>query len=190
MFFTGHLATVYLLGHRIKATRGLSPGGMRALMWPCAFGVLLPDLIDKPLLLAGWTPQGRTLGHSLGLWFLACALCALWQQRRWPGRWALSWVSIGWGLHLGGDLVEAGVVGLLWGTPMVTSWWMWPWADADLWMWPPLPWVRQATVGRAVVDAAGVGGALGVWVVQRRRNWRAGGRGAGCKGRADLPFSK
>lgn len=157
--------------------------------WPGQFallaGCLLPDLIDKPLRLAGVLPWGRTVGHSAVLW---CAMSALalagavihWWRRRAerpehilsgrsqvPGATLVAWVgfaaglSVGGCLHLVGDLL-ADIESALRGSSVAVSWWFgWPWMNADdvIWAFGPNPaGHRMLTVLEVVVSG---------WALQR-----------------------
>lgn len=118
----GHLAAAYLLARRGAPLR-LERLGVIAL------GALLPDLIDKPLMLAGATPYGRTVGHSLLLW---CAALALWLlvQRRSIGTSAL--LLLGGFSHLCVDLVDDLVEGLERTGYVFSAWMGWPVTNPDM----------------------------------------------------------
>ncbi|ELY98845.1 membrane-bound metal-dependent hydrolase [Natrialba chahannaoensis JCM 10990] len=88
-------------------------------------GAALPDLLDKPIWLAGLVDVGRTIGHSL--LFAIPVVAAVWLLSRVRGQQALGIAfAIGYGSHiatdipwhvLSGDLHELGF--LLWPlTPM------------------------------------------------------------------------
>ena len=73
MFIPGHLAVAHVVARRRGADRVARIGLV-------ALGALLPDLVDKPLMLAGVTPYGRTVGHSLVFWSFATWLWMLWGE--------------------------------------------------------------------------------------------------------------
>ncbi|ACL15937.1 metal-dependent hydrolase [Methanosphaerula palustris] len=82
MFFFIHLFIGVLLGYLLSRFSG------RHLLLPCAFGAVLPDLVDKPLgyLILGTIVDGggRIYTHGLlflGLLFLIGALLLYWTGR-------------------------------------------------------------------------------------------------------------
>lgn len=86
MFVFGHLG----FGHQLA-----SPWRRRLPAIPLAIGMLLPDIIDKPLYYARFSDLitcTRTFGHS-GLLCLTLVLVGLVFKRRWPTALALGMVT-------------------------------------------------------------------------------------------------
>lgn len=94
MFLLFHLLTGILLGYLLADRLGT-----RAVVLPCMFGALLPDLVDKPLALFvfGGTVGGRTFLHTL--LFLSVLLLAGALVYRRLGRPALLAVGLGVASH-------------------------------------------------------------------------------------------
>lgn len=96
-------------------------------------GALLPDLIDKSLMLIGVTPYGRTVGHSLVFWLFTSWLWMLAVGRRLPrARW-LGLVLLGGISHLVVDLVDDVVEGFEYSGYPFSAWFGWPWTNPDMW---------------------------------------------------------
>lgn len=114
----GHLAAAYFVG------RGAAP----ARLLPVALGALLPDLIDKPLLWLGFTPYGRTVGHSLLLWGSALLL---WLALRRPQPWS-SAILLGAFSHLAVDLIDDVVEGFERTGYAFSAWLGWPVTNPDM----------------------------------------------------------
>ncbi|MDX1747310.1 MAG: metal-dependent hydrolase [Halobacteriales archaeon] len=92
MLFPTHLVAGYVIGERWD--------------WPLPWvllGAAAPDLIDKPLAMAGLVELYQTIGHSLALFATIAALALL------GGVWAALWV--GWASHLLLDAVHMVVNG-------------------------------------------------------------------------------
>jgi uncharacterized membrane protein len=73
MFLLCHLAAGIALGILLAG----AVGGRRAVVAACAFGAILPDLIDKPLgyiILSGSVGYGRIYTHTFLFLFLALAI--------------------------------------------------------------------------------------------------------------------
>ena len=107
-----------LLGHlgiTVGVAYGLERAWRRSPRWDYRLvlvGAVLPDLIDKPLALAGiW--GGRAIGHTLLVFAVLTAVIALlvWRGRVSPGWWAL---PLGVAVHL--------VLDAMWLTPPVLLW--------------------------------------------------------------------
>jgi len=107
-----------LLGHlgiTVGVAYGLERVWRRSPPWDYRLvlvGALLPDLIDKPLALAGiW--GGRAIGHTILAFAVLTAVTALLVRRRWisPGWWAL---PLGLVVHL--------VLDQMWLTPSILLW--------------------------------------------------------------------
>lgn len=92
MLFPTHLAAGFLLGRRTG----------RPAWWVVA-GAALPDLLDKPLALAGVVDLYHSVGHSVGLAALLVPLAA--RDRRGVA------VLVGWASHLLLDAVHVVVNG-------------------------------------------------------------------------------
>lgn len=92
MLFPTHLAAGYLLGRRVRWST----------MW-VVVGAALPDLVDKPLALAGAVDLYHSVGHSLVLAAVLLPLAA----RDGRGTAAL----VGWASHLLLDAVHVVVNG-------------------------------------------------------------------------------
>ena len=88
MFVTGHIATAYLCNRLSGLHLGMLVGA-----------ALFPDLVDKPLKLAGLFDTGRHVAHNL----IALSLTTLLMGKL--GNWSLgrAWCA-GYALHLAGDL--------------------------------------------------------------------------------------
>lgn len=116
VLFPTHLLVAVLLG------RGRYPTA-----W-VVFGAALPDLLDKPLAMAGLVQTYHTAAHSalFGAVFAAALLLA-WSTERGPGVEAVVATLVGWGSHLGADALQITLNGrpentvfLLW--PVVDTW--------------------------------------------------------------------
>ena len=118
----GHLAVGYLLGRR-----------RLSVLIPVWVGTFLPDLVDKPLMLVGVTPYGRTVGHSLVLWATFALLFGLAWARRLPQATALGGLLLGGVGHLLTDLVDDVVAGVERTGYVFSAWAGWPWTNPDMW---------------------------------------------------------
>jgi hypothetical protein len=121
MWVTGHVAAGWLAAMR-------RPLASRARVGWCVVGALWPDLLDKSLMLLGWTPYGRGVGHALAVW--AVWACVAWLLRVRGVRW-LWWFVVGWLSHLGVDLVDDALGGVLFTGYVFTAWMGWPWWTPD-----------------------------------------------------------
>ena len=67
------------LGHAAFAYLATAPrtGRAQAPFWAIA-GAMLPDVIDKSLLLLGVFPWGRTVGHAAAIWAATLCVITLW----------------------------------------------------------------------------------------------------------------
>lgn len=119
----GHLAVAYLIARKEP------PARLRRLL-PTSLGVLLPDLIDKPAMLIGLTPYGRTVGHSAVLW-LALSLVSLALSRTRFAR-ASGLLVVGGISHLIADLVDDLVEGIFYGGGVFSAWAGWPVTNPDM----------------------------------------------------------
>lgn len=139
MNVAGHLAFAFLSTEPLHArTRGrLSSPRDRDLTLDAfvLLGALVPDLIDKPLRLIGFTPHGRSIGHALLVWLLFTCLAIL-ATTLIPRARSLSLIAYGWATHFVADTLDDLVAGLLETSYLWTSWAGWPWltADAHKWM--------------------------------------------------------
>jgi len=133
----GHLAVAYLALVQARRMEGsLARRGAPRLdrlgierLAITAFGALLPDLIDKPLMWIGATPYGRTVGHSVLLWCAALTL-ALIVGRRSIGLSAL--LLIGGFSHLAVDLIDDLAEGLERSGYVFSAWMGWPVTNPDM----------------------------------------------------------
>ena len=101
MFILFHLLTGLLIGYLLADRLGT-----RAVVLPCMFGALLPDLVDKPLgilILAGALGSGRIFLHTL-LFLLVLLLAGGVVYRRY-GRPTLLAVGVGVASHQALDLM-------------------------------------------------------------------------------------
>lgn len=126
MYPPGHVATAWLAAD--AARLGARGAGL------AIFGALLPDLIDKPLLLLGLVPGTRSLGHSIAVWAVVVLLCR-WARGLWP-------LALGGVSHLVADFLDDVFAGVFSSGTLMTGWWLWPVAASNLqlgWSTPPLP---------------------------------------------------
>ncbi len=135
MWVAGHLATSYLLGH---TTSRLSHTPLSLNVLACLAGGLLPDLIDKPLLLLQYTPYGRSVGHSMLSTLLVCVVAAatvLVASRRGHTHTSNTILALatGWFAHLGIDFVDDTVGSFLFTGQLFTAWMGWPYLTPDDW---------------------------------------------------------
>lgn len=116
VFFPTHLLVAVLIG------RGRFPT-----VW-VVFGAALPDVVDKPLAMAGVVQTYHTVVHSalFGAVF-AVALVLAWSTERGPSVGVVVATLVGWGSHLGADALHITLNGrpentvfLIW--PVVETW--------------------------------------------------------------------
>jgi hypothetical protein len=156
MFVFGHLG----IGHRM-----LGPWRHRLDRWPLVVGMLLPDLIDKPLYyarLSEFLSSTRTFGHT-GLLCLALLAAGFTFRRS-----SLTALGLGMATHHGLDLA----LDQLMGGPTSSMWiaWTWPlhglrFADSYI---PSLAVHVERLLNAPVVVAEIVGLALLAWDYARR----------------------
>ena len=118
----GHLAVGYLVARADRAS-----------LRPVWVGMFLPDLIDKPLLLVGYTPYGRSIGHSLFFW---CVMAVLWMVAyawRFTRARTFAALLVGGLSHLAVDLADDAVMGLERSGYAFSAWMGWPWTNPDMW---------------------------------------------------------
>lgn len=121
----GHLAAAYLL---VRQSAAPARSWQIASAW---FGAMLPDLSDKPLQWLGFTPYGRTVGHSVLVW---AGLALVWlvvrraQSSHLPGL-----VLLGAASHLVVDLVDDVAEGLERTGYVFSGWFAWPFTNPDMW---------------------------------------------------------
>ncbi|WP_255191498.1 metal-dependent hydrolase [Natronobeatus ordinarius] len=99
-----HLAVGYLCYAayvRWRRGRGVTPADGPVLV--AAFGAVLPDLVDQPLWLAGVTPVGRTIAHSLLFAVPTILLVSYLTRRRGEPILGVAF-AIGYGSHLAADV--------------------------------------------------------------------------------------
>lgn len=108
MLFPTHLVAAYLLA---LATR------LRPL--PVVIGAALPDLIDKPLGMAGVVGSYQTVAHS-GLVLLVALAVVLWDRR-------LLGAAVGWASHLALDAAHM----IINGRPVDVLFLLWPIANHE-----------------------------------------------------------
>ena len=136
MNVAGHLAFAFLATEPLQARQrvGLRPTRSISTDLIVMFGALIPDLIDKPLRLVGFTPHGRSIGHALVVWALFACL-ALLIATLYPRTRALALVAYGWATHFVADTLDDLVAGLEATGYLWTSWAGWPWVTADSLSW-------------------------------------------------------
>jgi len=121
----GHLAMAYL------TIRQRVPVARRAQVALLAmFGALLPDVIDKSLVVLGVYPWGRTMGHSLITWTLVASFLVLIATLVRPLPRS-TWVVAGVISHFLADLTDDAFAGFLHTSYVLTSWFAWPLFNPD-----------------------------------------------------------
>ncbi len=161
----GHLAMAYF------AVRQTAPDRVRPGVAALAMlGALLPDFIDKTLLVVGVFPWGRTVGHSLIVWALLGGILtiAFATLRPWPPARGL---GIGVGSHFVADAVDDVFAGFLQTSYPLTSWFAWPVANPDQWEWRVLPLLRRPETIPTMLEIAAVT-AVVMFMVWDARRWR------------------
>lgn len=126
MNLTGHLAVAYLLARR-RPVRRLHRLG------PLAVGALLPDAIDKPVMLVGLSPYGRTVGHSLTFWSFAWVFATIAVVGQLRGATPFGLIVAGGWSHLVTDLVDDLVEGVQYTGYAFSAWAGWPFTTPDMW---------------------------------------------------------
>jgi hypothetical protein len=132
MNVAGHLAFAFLAAEPLQARRPaeLRPTRNLTLDLYVMFGALIPDIIDKPLRLVGFTPHGRSIGHAILVWSLFTCL-ALLTTTLYPRTRPLALLAYGWATHFVADTLDDFVAGLESTGYLWTSWAGWPWLTAD-----------------------------------------------------------
>jgi hypothetical protein len=156
----GHLAVAYLVARR-------RPSRRLARLTPLAAGALLPDAVDKPLMLLGFTPYGRTVGHSLFFWSFALLLWMVAAGRRVFGAAALGLLVAGGWSHLLADLVDDVVEGFQLTGYAFSAWAGWPHTDPDMWSWIVPHLSAHRAEGTTALELATVAVCLG-WAMRER----------------------
>ncbi|MEM1346956.1 MAG: hypothetical protein AAGI01_00265 [Myxococcota bacterium] len=136
MFVTGHLSAAYLL--RVFPLRRGAPVSL-GLSAGVVLGSLWPDLLDKSLMFAGWSPHGRTVGHALALWATLFLLLAALHVC--GARWGPSVMfALGGAAHLVLDMLDHVLQGVFFTGYVFNAWFLWPWRTPDDWhvMMPPV----------------------------------------------------
>lgn len=123
------------IGHAAFAYLAVAPrtSAARAPMW-AVVGAMLPDIIDKSLMLLHVFPWGRTFGHSAPVWAAVLCLALLWNLEARPAPAAI-WLSWGAISHLACDLIDDFSAGFESTGYAFTSWFAFPWTNADLNWW-------------------------------------------------------
>ena len=127
MYVPGHIAFSYL---------SITPSSLSArqnelVLWLLWFGSLLPDLIDKPIKILGFTPYGRTIGHSLIVTISFLLLTKALQIYRSRYAFSASWIMIGFVSHMIADLYNDVGQGFSQSGYIFNSWFLWPWKTPD-----------------------------------------------------------
>jgi len=151
-----------------RAHRLGRPPDIRTEVVPVLLGSLTPDLIDKPLLLAGVFVHGRSIGHSLT--FLLACLVGLYLVRRLSETAAVPtgmWV-LGIATHFLADFADDLVGGLLSGSLILSSWFIWPFGTPSTWDYRPGIALIPGYGGFTPLEAAVVAAAIVVAVRLRR----------------------
>ncbi len=118
----GHVA----LAHALATRRPWGIESLKTRVFPLIFGALLPDIIDKTLMIAGVFPWGRTIGHSAYVLTLF-ALVALLIRRDWA-----TWLVAGWVSHFVADFTDDIVVGIQATRYVFAAWYTWPYFNPDM----------------------------------------------------------
>ena len=163
MNLPGHLAVAHLVARRRGPVRFDRLGLV-------TLGALLPDIIDKPLMFAGVTPYGRTVGHSLVFWAFALLLFMVAAGRRLRRTPALGLVVAGGISHLLVDLVDDLVEGFQSSGFAFSAWAGWPITNPDMWSWRVTPYldVARRTEMTTVLEVATVAGVCVALAARRR----------------------
>ena len=154
MNLPGHLAVAYLAsGHHRRAAEAW-PEARRRRLYPMILGTILPDLVDKSLMVLDVYPWGRTVGHSILVWTLLALTVAL--RRRVLGgadtdttdrtkatgstgtgddAEAASWFVAGGLSHIATDMTNDVVAGLTCTGYLFSTWFTWPYLNPDLYPW-------------------------------------------------------
>lgn len=123
----GHLAVGYLVARGSLPRLGSSVA-------PALLGALLPDLMDKPALWMGFTPYGRTVGHSAIVWALfSLAWVVAFRRRASVSASIAGFVVLGGLSHLAIDLVDDVIEGLERSGYVFSAWFGWPFTNPDMW---------------------------------------------------------
>ena len=160
MNLPGHLAVAYVVGR----------GRLRRLA-AVTVGSLVPDVIDKPLMLAGVTPYGRTVGHSLVFWGYAVVIWMAAVTLRLRRAELLGGVVAGGLAHLAADLVDDVVEGFQSTGYAFSAWAGWPVTNPDMASWrvDPILALRRGPEVTTVLEIATV---LAVVALAARRRER------------------
>jgi hypothetical protein len=121
VLFPTHLLAGYVLGHVLFGEPRLADWRHRP-AWLGVLGAALPDLLDKPLAIAGRTELFHSVGHSLGA-LAVLGVAAVVAPAVGAGRsrsWLVVWV--GWASHLALDALHVVVNG----RPADTLFLLWP----------------------------------------------------------------
>ncbi len=123
------------VGHAAFAYLAAAPrtAGVRAPIW-VVVGSMLPDVLDKSLLLLRVFPWSRTIGHSAAVWAAALCVVYLWDLEARPvprARW-LCWGALS---HLVCDLVDDFGAGFESTGYAFTAWFGFPWTNPDMAAW-------------------------------------------------------
>jgi len=136
MHLAGHMSVAYLAARAVECDAGPSiPPVDRSGIYVCAVaGAVFPDAVDKYYLYAGFTPFGRTVGHSILV--LAAIGLAVGAYRFWSNETSAAvWFWFGYASHFGADIADD-FVGGIWHTGFAASTWpLWPLWDSDDWYW-------------------------------------------------------
>lgn len=137
MLYPTHLVAAYLLAVALRLP-----------VVPVVLGAALPDLVDKPLGMAGVTDRYHTVTHSLGGLAVPGVLAV--RGRAWVA------MAVGWGSHLALDALHM----LINGRPGDTQFLLWPVVDHESTLQlPPLEFARFYIGTRSSLVELGIWGA-------------------------------
>ena len=156
----GHAAFAYLaFAPRLRRAASRAP-------FYAIGGALLPDVVDKSLMIAGAFPWGRTVGHSAAAWGAILAVVYLWHLAAQPIP-RVVWVTWGAISHLVADLIDDFSAGFESLAYAFSAWFGFPWTNPDMY-----PWIVQPGFATprdvSAFEVACIGLCI-IYIVWRRR---------------------